>query len=332
MDILFYIIVYITSYLGLVLYSKIAKKNKIVAIGSNKNLHLGETPRGAGLVFGTIYIILITVAYFQKNISFEFFLPILIGSVFCLILGFLDDIKDLKIISKLFFQLITILILLYLIFDSKVFNQYFIPNYIIIFFLIFTALWMLNAFNFFDGSDGHLGSVASMQCLLMGVIMYLNKQLDLIWPIFFLFSVILVFLKFNWPPASVFMGDSGSLFIGINMITFVLISLQYSFLDPILILIILSYFLVDTMGTLILRFFINKSWKHKHRSHPYQNFSRTFSHQKTSILVITYHLFWLLPLIILTINYPNYEILFCLASMIPSLLFLIKYGPLFSSD
>ena len=332
MVILTYVITLIISYFSLLLYTKIAKKTKIVALGNNKNLHFGEIPRGAGLVFGTVYLSLITFAYFQKNISFEVFLLILTGSFVCIILGFLDDVKDLKILSKLIVQFLIISIILHLVFDSIVFSEYLITNYFIMFSLAFISLWMLNAYNFLDGSDGHLVSVTLMQCLLMGITMYVNSQLELLWPIFFLFSVLLVFLKLNWPPASVFMGDSGSLFIGINMIIFVLISLKNSLLEPLIVFIILSYFLIDTLGTLILRVFIKKSWKHRHRSHPYQNFSRKFSHQKTLLMVIGFHLFWLLPIIILTINYPTYEILLCLASLLPSFIFLIKYGPLFSAD
>lgn len=332
MAIFFYFILFLINYFSLKFYIKIAIKNEIIAIGNSKNLHFGKIPRGAGLVFGSIYIISVTFTYFQKNISFENFFPIFIGSILSLILGFWDDIKDLGISIKLFGQFFIIITLVYLIYDFSIFNQNYFFDLIFNILLILVIMWMLNAYNFLDGSDGHLGTVASMQCLLLAIATHINGQLDIVWPIFLLLSVIMIFLKFNWEPASVFMGDSGSLFIGINIITFILISFKFSILNPITMFIILSYFLIDTFGTLILRIFMRKSWKQRHRSHPYQNFSRIFSHQKTSILVIIYHLFWLLPLVTFTIYYPNYKIIFLMFSMFPTLLFLFKYGPLFSSD
>tara|TARA_B100000989_G_scaffold292812_1_gene269287 strand:+ start:1017 stop:2015 length:999 start_codon:yes stop_codon:yes gene_type:complete len=332
MEILFYSIILLTNYLSLKLYIKIAKKNNIVALGNNKNLHSGKIPRGAGIIFGVTYIVLITFAYFQKHISFEHFLPISISSIFCLILGFWDDIKDLGITIKMFGQLFIVTNLIYLVYGFSIFNHGYVLDYVFNFFIIFAVLWMLNAYNFLDGSDGHLGTVASMQCLLVGILMYISNQFDLIWPVFLLFLVMMVFLIFNWSPALVFMGDSGSLFIGINMITFTLISYKLSILTPYSIFIILSYFFIDTFGTLILRVCVNKSWKQRHRSHPYQNFSRIYSHQKTSMLVIIYHLIWLLPLLILVVSFPDYALIFCVISIFPTFFFLIKYGPLFSSD
>ena len=332
MDIYFYFILLIINYFSLKLYIKVAMKNKIVALGNNKNLHSGEIPRGAGIIFGSIYIILITLVYFQNNISVDNFFPILVGSILSLVLGFWDDIKDLGILIKLFGQFCIISIVVYLIYGFLNFGQQNVLGYIFYFIFILAIMWMLNAYNFLDGSDGHLGTVSSMQCLLFGVAAYINDQLDLIWPIFFLFFVIIVFLKLNWQPASVFMGDAGSLFIGINIIIFILISFKFSILTPITMFIILSYFLMDTLGTLILRILMNKSWRLRHRSHPYQNFARIFSHQRISILVVIYHLLCLLPLVTLAIYYPRYEIIFLFISIFPTLIFLIKYGPLFSSD
>ena len=94
-----------------------------------------------------------------------------------------------------------------------------------------------------------------------------------------------VFLKYNWFPAKVFMGDAGSLFVGINMITYTIISIKYSYITPYILFIIYSYFLIDTLGTLVIRTFLKKKWKNRHRSHPYQNYSKKYGHNKMSLLV-----------------------------------------------
>ena len=149
-----------------------AKNKNIVAIGNNKNLHEGIIPRGAGIVFGGIYIVFITISYINHLVPLNFFLPIIFGSLFCLLLGFFDDIFDLKAKYKFFFQnLIIISLILYFYFPS------FKDNLNFLFFGYFTVLiiftvWMLNAFNFLDGTDGHLSCVAMMQSILMMVISY----------------------------------------------------------------------------------------------------------------------------------------------------------------
>ena len=140
-----------------------------------------------------------------------------------------------------------------------------------------------------------------------------------------------VFLIFNWFPARVFMGDAGSLFLGINFIIYTLILIDTSILNPWLILIIFSYFFVDTFGTLVTRLILKKKWNMRHTSHPYQNFSKVYSHSKMAKYLIIYHLIWLCPLLVLGNYYKEYVIIFSSLSLVPSLVFLIKFGPLRSS-
>jgi len=89
-------------------FIKIANQKHLYAIGDKNNLHHGLIPRGAGVVFGTIYILSISLGFLENYISIEFWLLLLYGSASCLILGFIDDIYDLKISTKLFFQFLII--------------------------------------------------------------------------------------------------------------------------------------------------------------------------------------------------------------------------------
>ncbi len=332
MLIIFFIFIAIINYFGLKLFILIAEKNNIVAIGNNKNMHQGSIPRGGGLIFGSAYIILITSLYLNNSFQFNFFLPVIFGSFSCLLLGFLDDVYDFRITTKLVSQILIILILIFNLNFMNMYQNSLILNTLNFVFITIFISWMLNAFNFLDGSDGHLSCIAIMQCILMIVGLYINNEIDLILPLFFLLSVILVFLNFNWPPARVFMGDAGSLFIGINFIIFIIISIQNSFLTPYLILIIFSYFFIDTLGTLVLRVFLKKSFRFRHRSHPYQNFSRIFNHKKTLVNVIAFHMVWLLPIVVFGSLYESYQIYLTIIAILPLLIFLIKFGPLFSSD
>lgn len=322
----------VLSYFMIHYFNDFAKKKNIVAIGNNKNSHDGIIPRGAGIVFGSVYIFLIVISYINHFVPFNFLLPIVFGSFFCMILGFIDDIYDLKARYKFFFQnLIIIPLVIYFYFPSiyQNFNILFLTHLIML--TIFTV-WMLNAFNFLDGTDGHLSCVTIMQSILMIVALYFNINFELITPIILLSSVVSIFLLFNWPPAKVFMGDAGSMFIGINFIIFIFILLQKSILNIYLIFIIFSYYFVDTFGTFIIRTTQKKPWTLRHKSHPYQNFSRMFGHRKTLSITLIFHILWLLPIIVLASYFQNIQPYLAIIALIPLLIYLIKFGPFFSSE
>ena len=94
-----------------------------------------------------------------------------------------------------------------------------------------TVLWIVgttNAFNLIDGSDGVAGGAALFASVSMGIIFALNGD-----PLGALVATILVgaalgFLYFNFPPASIFMGDSGSLFLGFMLASLAVITTQES--------------------------------------------------------------------------------------------------------
>lgn len=329
---IFHLSILFITYLMINKFIDFAKNKNIVAVGNNKNLHEGIIPRGAGIVFGSIYVVSITIFYINDLVSLNFFLPIVLGSLSCLLLGFFDDIYDLKAKHKFFFQsLIIISLILYFYFPLLQYNLNILIFAYLTLLIIFTV-WMLNAFNFLDGTDGHLSCVAMMQSILMIVALYFNLNFELIIPIILFLSVILIFSLFNWPPAKIFMGDAGSMFIGINLIIFISIALQKSFLNIYLIFIIFSYYFVDTLGTFIIRTLLKKSWTLRHRSHPYQNFSRIFNHKITLSVTMIFHLLWLLPILVLAIYFEKNQIYFAILSLIPFLIYLIKFGPFLSSE
>ncbi len=96
---------------------------------------------------------------------------------------------------------------------------------------VVTVIWIVgttNAFNLIDGSDGVAGGAAMFASISMGIIFALHGD-----PLGALMATILVgaclgFLFFNFPPASIFMGDSGSLFLGFTLATLGVITTQKS--------------------------------------------------------------------------------------------------------
>ena len=125
--------------------------------------------------------------------------------------GLLDDRLDLPATLRLFAQFATSVIVAVV---SPLFNLSLstLPLFI---FMVLLATAVINFTNFMDGLDG---LVASCLSVVIGVsALYLYAP----WPIWSLFGALLGFLFCNWYPAKVFMGDSGSTFLGAVFIALV---------------------------------------------------------------------------------------------------------------
>ena len=98
-------------------------------------------------------------------------------------------------------------------------------------------------------------------------------------------------------------------------------------------LILLSYCFTETTATTIYRILFVKKWYGAHRSHAYQNLARVLkNHSIVTNGVIIYHLLWLLPLAISSVLMPEFKFLAVLLAFLPSIIWTIKFVPLFSMD
>mgnify|MGYP001463405924 FL=1 len=141
-------------------------------------------------------------------------------SIFALaisLLGVLDDFFNLNWKLKLFFQLIFVSLPIYIL-DQKINLEIFLGidfgglvNFV---FTIFWVITLMNSINFIDNMDGFAAINCSFICLAITVLSFVFNQNYLADISFVLFASIFGFILFNYPPAKIFMGDSGSLFIG----------------------------------------------------------------------------------------------------------------------
>ena len=141
-------------------------------------------------------------------------------SIFALaisLLGVLDDFFDLNWKLKLFFQLIFVSLPIYIL-DQKINLEIFLGidfggrvNFV---FTIFWVITLMNSINFIDNMDGFAAINCSFICLATTILSFVFNQNYLADISFVLFASISGFILFNYPPAKIYMGDSGSLFIG----------------------------------------------------------------------------------------------------------------------
>ena len=141
-------------------------------------------------------------------------------SVFALaisILGVVDDFLNLNWKLKIIFQFLFVGLPIYLLNQTINFEIFLGVDFSGRLNLIFTILWiiiLMNSLNFIDNMDGFAALNSSFICLALTVLSFVYNQNYLADISFILLFTILAFTIFNFPPARIYMGDSGSLFIG----------------------------------------------------------------------------------------------------------------------
>ena len=145
----------------------------------------------------------------------------LVGSIFIFGFGLYDDLRHLSPPTKLIGQIIaaTIVIL------SGYVSNFFTPrltNILIAQFLniLLTFIWLVgitNAINLLDNMDGLAGGISLIATLLLGYLFWQAGNLTLVYIAAALAGSLIGFLYYNFPPAKIFMGDSGSMFLGFTL-------------------------------------------------------------------------------------------------------------------
>lgn len=166
---------------------------------------------------------------------------------------------------------------------------------------IFTYIVIVNAYNLIDGLDGLAGGIGFISSISFGLLFAFSENIPLSLLSFVLSGALLGFLIFNFSPARIFMGDSGSLIIGaiISILAINAINLPPSKLPtiieginlPILIISILVYPLTDTIRAFSLRALKGVSPFTADKNHIHHKFIEIgFSHPKTVITLYIYNL------------------------------------------
>lgn len=171
--------------------------------------HREPTPYLGGLAISLAF--LLTLSLVIVEFDREVVGMLLAGSI-VVILGLLDDMGQLGPWTKLSGQLVAVLVLL----KSGIYIQLtFIPDYLA---LPLSALWLLavtNAFNLIDIMDGLACGTASVAALILLVFAHLDGAFQSATLLACLAGACLGFLGFNFEPAKIFMGDTGSMFLGL---------------------------------------------------------------------------------------------------------------------
>jgi len=233
---------------------------------------------------------------------------ILCAFIIVFLIGAKDDIDPVSPYKKLAGQILASFILVFkanikLTSLYGIFGIYAIPEIPSILLSMFTILVIVNAFNLIDGINGLSGSIGALISLTLGTWFFLIDQTALAIVAFALAGSIIAFLKYNFTPAQIFMGDTGALLVGlvcaILTIEFIEIHKElgdspYAFKSvPAVAIGLLILPLFDTLRVIVVRLLKGKSPLYPDRSHIHHLLiDAGLSHmQATGILIMTNLLF-----------------------------------------
>ncbi len=223
------------------LIHKIGKRYNIIDKPDNRKQHKGELIRigGVGILFGLIIgIVIISTAmnYIDLHILNKSILSIvLIGSTSFFLLGLTDDIYKLNPFIRLIFQILISFILYSngISFNAIDLSWLFslgpipIPSYLSI---IITIIWLVgitNAINWIDGLDGLASGISTIYSMGLILIFISLGKWDFVILSACLSGSSIAFLRYNFYPAKILMGDGGSYLLGSSLAIISLFGLSY---------------------------------------------------------------------------------------------------------
>ena len=249
---------------------------------------------------------------FRTMIPFNFVWPILLGATIVVITGLLDDIFELSPMQKLI-GLTFAALEIYFVAGIKI-STVTIPYFGFIdlgwFALPMTLIWILaitNAVNLIDGLDGLASGVSIISLTTIGIISYffLPNFVEVPMVIFTLIAAIIGFFPYNFYPATIFLGDTGALFLGFMISVLSLQGLKNAtFISVLTPMFILGVPITDTVYAMIRRKFNKQKISSADKMHLHHRLlSLGFSHRGTVLTI--YALALVFSFIALLMNYAS---------------------------
>ena len=280
---------FIFSTLFIPIVKKIANFIGAMDIPNARKVHTKPIPRlgGLGIYAGFLLgYMLFGLHSIQMN-------AILIGSFIIIITGIFDDIKPIPSKYKLLGQIAGASIIpLYggiLLQDISAFGLYINFGILAYPITIIFIVAVINCINLIDGLDGLSSGIASIYFLTIGIIaMLLNNSNGLdIFLTFIMLGSTLGFLVHNFNPAKIFMGDSGSMFLGYIIAVIALLGFKNitltSFIIPML---LLAIPIMDTLFAILRRLINHKPLGEPDKNHLHHQLLRLRLSQKKTVLII----------------------------------------------
>ena len=214
------ILAFLTTFYAIPIIIRVAEAKKLYDEPDDiRKLHTKPIPSlgGLGIFVGFTLAILLTINFTYTAPEFQYYVA---GILLIFFVGMKDDILVLSAMKKFLGQVFVAAILIFkanLVIDNMggFLGVYAIDQSASYLLTLLTIVVIVNAFNLIDGVDGLAGSLGFLTSLVFGIFFFVNGNIPYGILGFAFASSLLAFLIYNFHPAKIFMGDTGSLLIGV---------------------------------------------------------------------------------------------------------------------
>ena len=274
------------------------KLNAIDIPKDGRRVHNKPIPRLGGLAILVGFIMALIYYFIMAGLDIVVFnskiLGLLLGIIVIEFAGVWDDIKPIRAWTKLLFQIAAAAIVVGFGVRVEGLTNPFVENGFIdlgIWSIPITMVWIVgitNAINFIDGLDGLAAGVATISSLsLLFIAIYLNQPQTIVLAAA-LAGATMGFLPFNFNPAKIFMGETGSAFLGFTLGTISIMGLvkSYTAIAIVVPLIVLGLPIFDTAFAIIRRVLSGRSPMQADRGHLHHRLVDSGLSQKQSVIIL----------------------------------------------
>ena len=276
----------------------------MIALPGERQSHLHATPTGGGL--GLIFSIVISTLCLELIISLPVFWwqNMLPGVLLLALVGWRDDRIPVSSLVRLVIQLAVSVWLI-----GFGWSEFSVTGMFVFAAIILSMVWLMNVYNFMDGSNGMAGFQGVFAGVIMAIFFLAGDEHAMALVALAVAAACAGFLPLNFPNAKVFMGDVSSVPLGFIFASFAIYGMHTGSLNLTASILIMSVFLVDATLTLLARTFRGEQWYTAHAQHVYQRLiALGWSHRRVLVVYQVINLFLVLPVIVLATIYPQYAI------------------------
>lgn len=284
------LVTFLTSFILVFLVKKVAVHINAMDIPNERKVHKKPMPRIGGLAIFFAFLL----GYILYGTISTQMISVLIGGFVLIITGIVDDTNPIPARYKFLCQIIAATIVV--VYGKLYFNNitllgftWTFPSWVNMILSIFFIVGSINAINLIDGLDGLSSGISSIYFLTIAILGFiLNKLggLDIILSLIMLGST-LGFLAHNFPPAKIFMGDTGSMFLGFMIAVIALLGYKVTTITSLIIPILLLFIpIFDTLIAIIRRLLKHESIGKPDKEHLHHQLLRMTSSPTKTVLLI----------------------------------------------
>ncbi len=292
----------VLSFFGSAKAMRLAEKSNMIAQPGERQSHHCATPTGGGL--GLISAIVMTTLGLQLLLPLPGFWwqNMFPGILLLAIIGWWDDRISVSALVRLAVQLIVSLWMV-----GFGWSGFSINDMGLLTIAVMATVWMMNLYNFMDGSNGMAGFQGVFAGLLMALLFQIAGHQAMALIALVVAAACAGFLPLNFPQARVFMGDVASVPLGFIFASFIIYGIAVDALSLPVSILIMSVFIVDATLTLLTRVFRKEQWYTAHAQHVYQRLiAHGWSHWQVLVVYQAINVALVLPAIMLVETYPQY--------------------------